>query len=146
MSPEESRPADNRAAWTSSGSSTVTSTVPDFDVRRAALLLDKLTANVAAVLGAEQLGYMHGWADGRWAGLDEAARRLRAAQHDLSRAADWRALAADPSHAGLARLRQPSDEPCGGRCGTCSRCIRATWVRRTGGDLPGASPVDEGAA
>lgn len=107
-------------------------------------VVDDLVADTAAVRGAYDCGYTVGYGAGRLAGLDEAAARLRAAQHDLSRAADWRALAADPSHRRLAELRRPDDSPCRpGGCGRCSRCVRAAAVARQGGDFLGTSRVDD---
>lgn len=104
---------------------------------------DDLSRAVAAVLGAEQLGYRCGWADGWQAGWAAAQARLRAAQHQIAGGLDWRALAALPPHSGLVRLRGLDDRPCRpGGCGRCSRCVRAAAVERQGGDYLGLSRVD----
>jgi hypothetical protein len=84
------------------------------------------------------------WRDGFRLGYDSGREDgYRAAVWELYGGADaWRAgqlVGVGPSFAELQERRKLTDEPCGrpGKCVGCSRCIRAEWVARHGGDYRG---------
>jgi hypothetical protein len=52
-----------------------------------------------------------------------------------------RAVLRQPTRAELDTRRRPTDDPCRMACGACSRCVRAGWVARHGGDFPGREQV-----
>ncbi|HEY9475808.1 MAG TPA: hypothetical protein VIS06_18395 [Mycobacteriales bacterium] len=77
----------------------------------------------------------------------EVRRRVRESSWDVNAAADWQALAQQPTYAALAELRaEVPNQPCGSpTCRGCATCVRAEWVARHGGDyVPGQRVTEWG--
>jgi hypothetical protein len=91
-----------------------------------------------ALRASFDLGRAAGYSAGLLAGRGEEAVAWQAIVTGYS------ALIDQPTRDELGRRRQPSNDPCAGRCGRCSQCIRAVAVasnlaRYGCADFPGQS-------
>jgi hypothetical protein len=99
---------------------------PIVESERAALADAERLAELwdTALQASYRLGYHTGHQRGLIAGRHEEATAWQAI------VTGYAAVLAAPTRAELARARQPSNDPCSSRCGSCSRCTRAAAVTR----------------
>lgn len=86
---------------------------------------------------AYEAGYRDGFAAGADVGYGQAEHEMAQAWHAIARRVKAAASESTPAERAALDASAAAGEPCGPKCGRCSRCIRADAVARRGGDYTG---------